>query len=339
MKRISLVDLSEELGVSKSLISLVLNGKGDKYGINKETQKKVLKVAKAMNYKPNVMAKGLRTGHSNTIGLIVANIANPFYAYIARKIEDETSSHGYNLFICSSDENAEKEKNLIKMLIDRNVDGLIISSTLRNSKFFKELQSNSFPFVLIDRHFSKFKTNEVHIDNFEGAKQITTHLIRSGHKKIACLSVSPEHISSLKKRKEGFLAAIKEEGLNVTNNTIVEIPYNEIIKKTEEQVKALLQKKEPPTAFFTTNNLLATATMLALKKLDKKIPQDIALVTFDNIEIFEMTDPPITAVAQPQEEIAKKAVELLMQCIKDDGLLKKPQIYTLKTKIIHRKSV
>ena len=133
MKKISLADVAKSLGVSKTLVSLVLNDRGDEKGINKDTQQRVRDKVKELNYKPNQFARGLRVGKSNTIGLVVADISNSFYAKMCRSIEDHCTENGYNLIICSSDENPEKESELIQMLIDRQVDGLIISTTQKNN--------------------------------------------------------------------------------------------------------------------------------------------------------------------------------------------------------------
>ena len=196
MKKTSLADIAKALDVSKTLVSMVLNGQGDLHGINVNTQKRVMDKAKELNYKPNRMARGLRTGKSNSIGLIVADIANPFYAKIARSIEDYAYDKGFHLMFASSDENPKREEELIDMLTDRQVDGLIIASTLNesNKQPLVNLKNSNIPFVLIDRYIEGIEVDMVVGDNEKGAFDLTNHLLDKGKKKIALLTVSPKSL-------------------------------------------------------------------------------------------------------------------------------------------------
>ncbi len=316
MKKTSLADIAKVLGVSKTLVSLVLNDKGDALGINKNTQRRVIAKARELNYRPNQFARGLRMGKSNTIGLIVSDISNSFYARICRAAEDYAAKEAYNLFICSADEDVEKENRLIEMLIDRQVDGLIISSVQSKSTEFTQLKEMDLPFVLIDRHFPKLDTNYVIVDNYSGAYQAVQHLIAEGHRKIAYLAISPAHLITIRERMRGYKEALKDAGIRMNNRLVYEIPHDDYRNGVEETLDKLLGSKIGVTALFTSNNSLAIAAMEYLKKKKINIPTDLALVSFDDIDLFRLSVPSVTAVAQPVDELGAKATEVLINHIK-----------------------
>ena len=338
MKKVSLADVAKSLGVSKTLVSLVLNDRGDEKGINKDTQQRVRDKVKELNYKPNQFARGLRVGKSNTIGLVVADISNSFYAKMCRSIEDHCTENGYNLIICSSDENPEKESELIQMLIDRQVDGLIISTTQKNNSDIKLLKKNDFPFVLIDRNVSSIDTNYVVVDNVNGAKEVVNHLIKLGNERIGHLTITPAHISTIKERVEGYKEALKENNLPISNKLIREVSFDNLKEEVCDQVKELLAPPNKVTALFVANNNIAVACLECLNELGMRIPQDVALVSFDDIEAFNLCYPPITAVAQPIEEMGRKAVDIILHEIKNEGVNNKTQHISLSTDLIIRKS-
>ncbi len=315
MKRVSLADLSKQLKVSKTLISLVLNGKGDQYGISKLTQARVISKADEMGYQPNQLARGLRLGRSGSIGLIVADIANPFYSFIARHIEDEVTKLGYNLIICSSDENEQKETRLLRMLRDKQTDGVIVSSTLRRPNALKDLKKYDCPVVLIDRSVPKTDIPAVLVDNFRGSYEMTQHLIGQGHKRIGYISISPSHISTIRERLKGFKSALKDSGIRPVPERIIEIPFNRVKETADNIIPELVIKNGGVTALVTANNNLAVAVLGALRQSALNVPNDIAICSFDDIAIFRLCDPPVTACSQPSEEIASESVKLIMKLI------------------------
>jgi LacI family transcriptional regulator len=185
MKRLQLEDISKQLGYSKTLISMVLNGKGDQYGISKKTQAAVLKAVAELDYTPNKFARALRTGKSFFVGLIVADISNPFYSTIAKNIESVLFENGYNLMVCSTGENEEHEKRLVEMMINQQgVDGLIVASTFKTAEFYTNTRYASTPFVFIDRVLPLFNANYVVIDNYGGSLEIVNNLVKVYNKKI-----------------------------------------------------------------------------------------------------------------------------------------------------------
>lgn len=313
MNKVSLEDVAKALGVSKTLVSLVLNNKAKQHGISAETCKRVLEKVAEMNYRPNMAAKGLRTGKSNVIGLIVADISNPFYSKIARAIEDAARENGYQLLICSSDEDEEKEMQLFSLLYSgQQVEGIITSTTLAESDMLANLAKGGYPMVLIDREIPKLNIATVVTDNEKGAIKAVDLLVKNGMKRIGMLTISPTHLSSIKEREQGYKKALEKNGLKVDDQLIREIPFGEIKNMVKKELESLLKAPHRIDALFTANNHLTIAVIEAMNDMGLRIPHDLALISFDDIELFKLTHPTITAVAQPVEEIGKKAFQLLL---------------------------
>lgn len=332
MKRVSLKDIAGSLKVSKTLISLVLNGKGDQWGISADTQRKVINKARELNYHPNQMARGLRTGKSNIIGLVVADISNHFYAKISRTVEREVTRLGYQLLVCSSDEVEDKEQNLIDLLKDRQrAEGIILATTQKQTKQFKQLLKEQFPVVFIDRNPGMPGASYVGVDNRRGASDMVEHLIEQQITKIGLINISPTHISSLSERVEGYKMALKKNGISF-NNSIRAVSYYDVEKTTEEAVRSLIGPPCNMKALFAVNNYVAVNCLQAMHKMNVRIPQDVSLVCFDDMDAFKFSQPPLTTVAQPLEKIGEEAVKQLMtQIIKKD--------FSARTKILPAKIV
>ena len=323
MKKTSLADIASQLGVSKTLVSMVLNNKGDMHAISKETQKKVFETAKMMNYQPNQIARSLRIGKSKTIGLIVADISNAYYSKLSRSIEDNCSKAGYNLLICSTDETSSKEKALLAMLKNRQVDGIILSSTLRESNDIVDILYENYPLVLIDRFFPELDANTVLVKNYDSSKQAVLHLIEEGFKKIAHFTISPNYVSCIVERKNGYLHALLEKEM-VASANIIEIPFNDVDAVVKAQIKNLCTgKTKKADAIFCANNNIALAVVTAAADLNLRIPEDIGLVSFDDVDIFKFINPAITAIRQPIEKICENAVAILVDTIEGNLNAKK----------------
>lgn len=337
-KKTSLADIAKALGVSKTLVSMVLNNKGNENGINEETQKRVWAKAKELDYKPNIMARSLRTGRSHTIGLIVADISNVFYARMCRAVEDAASKKGYYCLFSSSDEKADREKELIQMLRDRLVDGIILSTTLENNADILQLKEDNFPLVLIDRYIPRENTPFVTADNYKGSKEAVEHLINKGKKRIGLLKISPSHLTSITDRERGYRDALEENNIPYDESLNIEIPYDSIDSTISEIIPKLLSGPEPIHALYALNNNLATAALTCLNRIGKSIPEDVAILSFDDIDLFSLVQPGITAVAQPIESMGANAVEVLVDKIeKGDKATLDDQLH-LPTTLIDRGS-
>lgn len=336
MKKISLKYIAEALDVSPALVSMVLNGKGDKIGISKKTQEIVLNKAKELNYTPNDVARSLRSGKSNTIGLVVADISNTFYSKIARNLEDLAAKQNYNLIICSSDESEEKEIRLVRMLKEKRVDGMIVSSTLQKGDIYKQLIKEGFPLVLFDRFFKNLETNYVGVDNYTGAFNAVNHLYDNGYRKLGILSVTPAYINSLNDRSKGFITALKANKVLVNNDWIVNIPFDNITNSITNTLKKWKENKSMPEALFIANNNIAINTLIIAKDLGINIPKDIAILSFDDIDLFQFSYVPITAISQPINKLCDLAFDLLWTNIQNREV--KPEHFVLPTELIVRQS-
>ncbi len=337
-KKISLQDIAESLGVSKSLVSMVLNNKAEENGISKITQQRVWEKIKELNYKPNMMARGLRLGKSNTIGLIVSDIANPFYSKIARHIEDFLEEKGYSLIICSTDEDVEKEQKLIHMLKDRQVDGLIISSSQKSNAEFKALLEEKYPFVLIDRSIPDILSNTVTVNNFKGAYEGVSHLILQGYRNIAAFAVSPFHVSTINHRLEGYYRALRDHGLSYGKRLMAEIPFDDVKNAVKKEIKSMLNGPNKIDALFAVNGNIAIACLETLHEMKIRLPEDIALLCFDDLEFFKFNNPSITAVAQPIEELSINAVQILLEELKSKEEVRSKKTIELSTSLNIRRS-
>ena len=339
MKKTSLSDIANHLGVSKTLVSFVLNGKGKEFRISEEICKRVQEVAKEMNYQPNRIAQGLRTGRTNTIGLIIADIANPFFGILGREIEQEAARFGYRVIFCSSDENPEKSRQQIAMLQQSQVDGYIISPPKNSEEQIRSLVKGHVPFVLIDRYFPEIECNHIIVDNFDAAYRATNHLLKLGRKKIANITVNLGLVNMIE-RTEGYKQALRDANLPVDENLIKILPFSHENKDVAKAIKELVGKsaQNKADAILFSTSKLGINGIETISGLGLKIPDDIAIVSFDNPDAYKICISPVTVVNQPLKEIGKTAVQLLLNEIKHPDSPPKLQEIVLKTDLIIRKS-
>ncbi len=325
-------DVAKLAGVSISTVSHVINK--TRY-VEPETREKVYQAIKTLGYRPNILASSLRKRVTNTIGLIISNITNLFYPEVVRGVEDYLAKYNYNLILCNSDENVEKEKNYIEVLFSRRVDGLIItpsksSETRENLDLFRE---KNIPIVLVDRKIEGLEEDVVLADNMEGTYEAISYLISLGHKKIGIIT-GPLDTTTGCERLEGYLKALEDKGLKKDDNLIYEGDFKE--EGGYKGVEALLNISNPPTAIFTSNNLMALGALKKVTELGLKIPQDLSLISFDDMDWFPYFSPPLTAVYQPAYELGETAVKLLFERLKR-GRKKRKEV-RLPTKLIIRES-
>jgi LacI family transcriptional regulator len=313
MKKTSIADIAKQLGLSKTTVSFVLNHKGDEKKISVQTQQRIFALAGKLNYQPDSVAQSLKTGRSNTIGYLVPDIANPFFARIGRKIEDLLADDGYNLIIGSTDENASKETALINTLVSRKTDGLIIASTSIRSKTISHLLLKNFPLVLFDREDPEIKANYIVVENKSSMKNAVAELVTSGHRKIGLLSITPQ-VYSLKLRIEGFREAMQSVP-DYDPHLIRTVNYSDIKQSTHKEIRKLMEHKVDAIVF--TNNLIATEGLWVLNRFYKDHIGQLALLSFDDSEIFDYALPRVTSLSQPVNEIAIKTVEILLKQINE----------------------
>ncbi|HVW60685.1 MAG TPA: LacI family DNA-binding transcriptional regulator [Puia sp.] len=315
-KKVSIKDIARHLGVSTALVSYVLNNKAGRVSV--EMAEKIRQAAAELNYRPNLIARSLQSGKTNTLGLIVADISNPFFSHIARIIEDEAKKAGYTVIFGSSDENVEKSQALMDALLNRQVDALIIAPAEFTEEQLKALQKKNIPFVLIDRYFKNIQTNSVRIDNHRAAYTAVEHLIKTGSRRIAMLAYNTgmQHIAD---RIEGYKDAMKDNGIKPKESWLVRASYHHLEEEAAGGMEKLLSPKPTVDAFFFATNSLAIQGIRQIIRLNIKVPDDLSVISFDEADAFDFFYAPITYVRQSLEDIGRHAVQLAL-----DSLSKQP---------------
>lgn len=312
-KRISLKDIADAVGVSVSLVSYVLNNKGKENRVSEETAKKIREVAKELNYQPNQIARSLKSKRSQSIGLIVADISNPFFSNMARTVEDEAHSQNYTVIFGSSDENSTKLKKVLDFLTTRQVDGFIIAPTEGCKETIAELSRQKIPFVLIDRYFEDLSTNYVIIDNFQASVDAVEHLLNRGHTRIGLVSYQSELIH-FRNRIKGYKEALRKAGINSETKYIREVNYDSFEEEMKKAVRGLIFEDEVEAIFFCTNTL-AIEGLKQIFSLGRKVPEEVDVVAFDQTIAYDFFRYTIPHVTQPIKEIGQEAVRILIDQI------------------------
>ncbi len=300
MKKTSLNDIANQLGVSKTLVSFVLNGKSKEYRINEELAQKVMALAKELNYQPNRIAQGLRTGKTRTIGLIIADIANPFFGKLGREIEQEAAKQGYRVIFCSSDEKPEKSELQIRMLQQSLVDGYIISPPMNSEEQIKKLIKSKTPLVLIDRYFPQIDSNYIVVDNFDASYNATNHLIAKGRKRIALVTNNLQ-LANMIDRQEGYKKALVDSGLGIKEELIKILPFSHDNTDVAQAIKELTlcdEAKKADAILFSTSKM-GIMGLECISELGLNIPGDVAVVSFDNPDAYKICVSPVTAIDHP----------------------------------------
>ena len=331
----TLETIAKELNISVSTVSRILNGKSEKYRISKKTTELVIEKAKKHNYQPNQLARSLRLNRSHTIGLIIPDISNPFFAMIAKYIEKAAKSNGYSVIVTDSDDNTEIEKSSLHFLTSRKIDGLIISPVGKESEHLIKASNKIIPIVLIDRYFPDLKLPFIGSDNFKGSFEATNYLIQNGHTRIAFIQ-GIKGTTVNQDRVNGFIDAFKTNNIPLDSSLIVGENFGEQNGYVETRILLNLQNK--PTAIFAASNLISLGALKALYEENLKIPEDMSIISFDDQPYSSFLATPMTTVAQQSQEIGSIAFNLLIDKIESDNARELPKIL-LPTKLILRKSV
>lgn len=328
-------ELAGKLGVSVTTVSRVLNGKSEKFRISKSTSRKVLDAARQYHYSPNRIARGLKLEKTETIGLIIPDIANPYFGSIAKTIEMEAHRNGYSIILCDSLDDVSTEAELLQLLTGRKVDGIIIAPTGKSSRHVLEIQQMGIPVVIIDRYFPDANLPFVTTDNYTGAFLAVQHLIETGHRHIACIQ-GINGISANNDRVKGYRDALQKNGIAVDEALILGTDFGG--ENGYIQTRKLLELPNRPTAIFALGNLISLGTLRALKEAGLIVPEDISIVSFDEQPYSAFLACPMTTVEQPREEIGRLALEMLMKKMAGELLVTDENIM-LKPRLIVRESV
>ena len=308
-KRISIKDIANAAGVSTTTVSFVLNNQGPEKRISASLEKHVREIAEKMHYTPNLLAKSLRTGKTNTIGLVVEDIANTFFSNIAKTIEEKAMSSDYRIFYCSTNGVPQRAKDMLHLLTERKVDGFIITPTQDLEEDIIGLQNKEIPFVLMDRFYPNLNTNYVLSNNYKGAKSAADHLLENGHSNIAIVTTDSNQIQ-MRDRLNGFRDTLTKKNITIKDDDILIVPYDSTPKKAVQLIEKHLLKKY--SAVFFCTNYLGIYGIEAINNLKFNIPTDLSVVCYDEHEVFRLHQPAITCVAQPLQAIGEAAIEFLI---------------------------
>jgi LacI family transcriptional regulator len=309
-KKLSIKDIARELNVSATAVSFILNGKAKEKRISEEVVKKVEKYVARTGYKPNSLARSLRTGKTHTIALMIENIANPFFANIARLIEEKAYKSGYKIIYSSSDNDPSKTKDLLQMYRERHVDGYIITPPEEIEKELQSLIAAGLPVVLFDRNLPGVECDSVVINNEQSTYNATKHLTGQGFKNIAFITLNSLQ-SQMQDRLNGYEKALAEKKLPIV---VKELSYTNTTDPSEliRHISAFLKRKPGLDAVLFGTNYIGVSGLKAIRNLGLDIPGDLAVVSFDDHDVFQLNSPSITAIAQPIEIIAEKLITLLL---------------------------
>ncbi|PTM57902.1 LacI family DNA-binding transcriptional regulator [Desmospora activa] len=309
----TIYDVAEKAGVSIATVSKVINH----LPVGQKTKAKVLAVMQELNYRPSILASALTGKGTATIGFLLPDLANPFVAEMARRVEDRAHERGFNVVICSTDFDRTKEARYISLLRQKSVDGFILAGGFKNVDLIMELLKGHIPVVLLAESYPSLSINSVKVDDFSGGYEVASHLLSLGHRQIAVIA---EEASSSQERIRGYKQAMQDKGVKIQNEWIV------IAGSSSEDGKRaaaeLLDRSNPPTAIFACNDLLAIGVILAAREQGFQIPGDLSIVGFDNTLLSMSSDPPLTTVEQPIQEMCAQVVDLLMEEIEGKGKAK-----------------
>ncbi|MCK0190922.1 LacI family DNA-binding transcriptional regulator [Arenibacter sp. F20364] len=311
----SLKDIAKIVGVSIPLVSYVLSNKGKENRVSEKTAKRIRQVAKELNYHPNWNARSLKTNKTRSIGVIVADISNPFFSHLARTIEDEAFSQDYTVIFGSSDEKVEKFNKVLDFLKMRQVDGFIIAAPEGSKDIISDLAKAGIPFVLIDRFFNDLNTNYVTVDNYKASMQATNYLLGKGNKKIGAV-LYDSTLHHYQERHQGYAEALKQAGLPVDTELIKKINHGSLKADMKNVVKELIQDAGVDAIYFHTNTL-AEEGLTQMLGLDRKILKKVDVVVFDQNSSYNFLEDPIPYLHQPIKEIGQKALRILIEQIKE----------------------
>ena len=313
MARVSIRDVAKKAGVSVATVSLVLNGKGKELRVSEALAEKVRNEAKSLNYKPNSFARGLRNGRSETIGLIVADISNPFFAHLAFHIQCYVEEYGYSVIIANSDEKTDKMEKIISVLKSRQVDGFIIVPTEHGEKQIESLVKDKYPVVLVDRFFKGIEVSQVFVDNYKASMEATNLLLNLNCKRIAHINYVYD-LPHTRDRKEGYVTAMTKKGL-YDPKLIKEVNFWTMVDDVQHAIMELISGDEKIDGFFFASNTITITSLKILSALKLDIQKDIKMVCFDRSEVFDLFNYSIPYIRQPIPEMGKRAVELLFDQI------------------------
>jgi DNA-binding LacI/PurR family transcriptional regulator len=325
-------DIARALGISPSTVSRALKNHPD---ISPRTRKAVKELADKLHYEPNAIALSLRSKSSRTIGIIIPEIVHYFFSSVISGIEEIAYKSGYTVIICQSNEDYDKERNIIHTLMSNRVDGVLVSVSKTTTRYdhFLELQASGIPIVFYDRVLNIPNSDRVIVDDFSGAYKAVDHLIRMGCRRIAHLATSQELMIG-RNRKAGYIQALKDHNIEIDEEIVLRCDTDKHAQKCIPYILSLQKKVD---GIFAVNDLTAMTAMSIIKRSGYLIPDEIAIVGFSNSVYSSMTDPALTTVEQQGYEVGRRAISLLLDRIQSDEPIES-RVEQIKTELIVRGS-
>lgn len=330
---VTLKDIAKRVGVSTTTVSLVLNQRDDSR-IGEETRQKILETSKELGYQTERIPQVSTFPIHPTIGLVIADIKNPFFTNLASTIEDVASRYGYNIILCNTHEHLEKENEFLEVLWRRKVHGLILAAVDDKQSNPRNFLKHHIPLVLVDRYLRGTETNAVLVDNVDGAYRAIEYLVGLGHQRIGIIT-GREHVTTNQDRLQGYLNALEAHGLPADQSLIHSSHYT--VEGGQQATAELLELPSPPTAIFSCGGTPTVGVLMEFKRRGIRIPDDMSLLGFDDDRWATLIEPPMTVIAQPVEEIGREAAQLIIQMIQGWNKREIRKI-VLKTELIIRES-
>lgn len=328
-RRPTIVDIANRAGVAPMTVSRVINESGY---VSREAREKVERAVKELNYHPNGLARSLKRQRTHVVGILLPDIANPFSAELVRGIQDALLPRGYSSFISASERSVQREQAALRALFDHRADGIVVATreTKAGNDFLLRLAERDLPMVVVGRALNHPHVDRVTADHWKGAYEAVEHLIALGHRRIGFVGVSAINGAGLR-RYQGYLDAMREHDLPIDEKLIVG-PASQFGPGYSTQddgyagMKKLLALKKRPTAVFARNDFTAIGAICAVRDAGLSIPEDVAIVGFDNVPLAAYTAPPLTTVDQPTKEQGREAARLLLERIEGDRARERREI-------------
>lgn len=302
-------DVAKRAGVSTATVSHVIN---ETRSVLPETRAAVLQAINDLNYRPSAVARGLTTNTTRTIGVIISDVSSPFFARLLRDVENLLFEMGYNLFVCNTYEEVDRESHNLELLLDKRVDGIIITPTGHDQPIYTEFNKLAIPLVYVDRKPPHSPGTLVGVDNFKASYEMTRHLIELGHRRIGLVSLIPE-TSAVSARLQGYQVALQENGIEIDPELMTVSDFE--VDTADSAVRGLLGIDDRPSAIIAGSHVATLGTLQALRALDFEYPRDISLVCFDNSRWTPIVRPSLTVVTKPVAELARISVETMLNAL------------------------
>jgi LacI family transcriptional regulator len=310
---ITIRDVAEQARVSVTTVSHVINGTRF---VSEDAKARVQAAIEALNYVPSAVARSLKSNRTHTVGMMIPNNSNPYFAEIIRGIEDACFAAGFNVILCNSDDDPHKQAAYVRVLSEKQVDGLIVLSSGGDPELLDTLRTANMPQVVVDREIDDLAADLVEVNHEAGGRLATEHLLALGHRRIACIA-GPEGISSARQRVQGYRQALRSAKLPFDERQVASGAFT--AEGGHAAMQALLQQDghHRPTAVFASNDLMAVGAICAAAQAGLAVPRDLSVVGFDDIALAAYSNPPLTTVSQPKHQTGELAARLLLRRIED----------------------